>query len=154
MKEVVKGGPAENIAKALGKLGFSEGQSTSMLLGSLGVAGGAAVGGAPGAVAVPLIGQMSKTLAQKLTRNKAAGADMIVRAGKDGREITKAYLKATKPGERSAAELTELLLRPGVGLEKVKAMLPSATKEQKKLIGDALYFAAFINSQKENEEEQ
>lgn len=154
MKEVVRGGTAENITKAIGKLGFSEGQSTSMLLGSLGVAGGAAIGGAPGAVAVPLIGQMSKTLAQKLTRNKAAGADLIIRAGKDGKEITKAYLKATKPGERSAAELTELLLRPGIGLEKVKAMLPAATKEQKKIIGDALYFAAFINSQKEDEAEE
>lgn len=83
MQEVVRGTTGSNIAKAIGRFGFSEGHATNILGGSIGVAGGAALAGAPGAVAVPLIGQVSRKLAQKLTRGKADFADIVVRAGSD-----------------------------------------------------------------------
>lgn len=148
MRLVVRGGKAENIAKAIGKFGFSEGQATNMLMGSLGVAGGAAIGGAPGAVAVPLIGQLSRTLAQKLTRGKAEAANIIVRAGKEGDEIAKAYLKITTPKTRNASELTELLLRPDVSLKKLKSQINKIPKAERKLVADAVFFADFLQSQK------
>ena len=134
MRKVVQGGGAENTLKFLGKFGFSEGHATSMLGSSIGVAGGAAIGGAPGAVAVPLIGQVSKSLAQRLTRNNAQFADQIIRAGKNGKQIALAYVKNTPKSQRSAAELTQLLMRNGVDIESAKtASIP--------LIRDAAFYA-------------
>jgi len=137
MKKVVRGGPMENTAKMLGRFGFSEGQASNMLMGSLGVAGGAAVGGPGGAVAVPLIGQLSRGLAQKLTRNNAQGAELIVRAGNNANNVVKAYMKAVPAKERSAQELTQLLLRPDVALSKIN--IKSLPKS--KLITDAVFLA-------------
>jgi hypothetical protein len=151
MQTVVRGGTAENLAKAIGKFGFNEGQASTMLMGSLGVAGGAAIAGAPGAVAVPLIGQVSKTLAQKLTRRNARGADLIVRAGNDGLDVVKSYLKAVPAKERSSQELTELLLRPNISLEVLKKQIPKLPKESKKLATDALFFTSFMKAQTEDD---
>lgn len=139
MQRVVRGGGAENTAKALGKFGFTEGQASTMLLGSAGVAGGAALGGAPGAVIVPLIGQVSKNLAQKMTRNNAEFANALVRSGDNSSDIIKAYYKHVPKAERNTADLTELLLG--------KTKLPSGrkvkglTSEQNQAIKDI----AFIN---------
>lgn len=145
MRTVVRGGTAENIAKAIGKFGFTEGQASSMLLSSLGVAGGAAIGGPTGAVAVPVIGQVSKKLAQKLTRNNAEFADAVVRAGPKGTEVVRAYLKHVPKESRDVGELTQLLLRPEVSLKGLEAM---ATGEQK-LIMDAIYYADLLRAQNE-----
>lgn len=149
MKQVVRGGPAENIAKALGKFGFTEGQATNMMLGSLGVAGGAAIGGAPLAVAVPLVGQISRNLAQKLTRGNAEFANQIVKAGKNGQEVVKAYLRNTPAKERNSAELTELLLRPEVSLAGLETQAKKLGPNSKKLVNDAAFFINFIRSQEQ-----
>lgn len=122
LAKVVQGGGAENALKFMGKFGFTEGQATSMLGSSVGVAGGAAIGGPAGAVAVPMIGQMSKNLAQRLTRNNAVFADQIVRAGRNGKQIALAYIRNTPKAQRSAAELTELLMRPGIDLGEVRSV--------------------------------
>ncbi len=147
MRRVVEGDSLQNIAKALGKFGFNEGQATNMLMGSLGVAGGAYIGGPGGAVAVPVIGQVSRRLAQKLTRNAAQLSDDIVRAGPNGKEIVRAYMKATRPQERSSQELAELLLRPGVTTEGVKGTAKSGPA--KKLVSDAVFLTNAIKSQEE-----
>ncbi len=146
MRQVVRGGNVENIAKALGKFGFTEGQATSMLLGSLGAAGGYAIGGGVGGVAVPLVGQLSKSLAQKLTRGNAEGVDLIVRAGSNAKEVIKAYLRAVPKNQRNTEELTELLLRPNVALDKIGA-LPKLSQDQSKVVADAVYFANFIKNE-------
>lgn len=122
LQKVVRGGGAENVLKFMGKFGFTEGQATSMLGSSIGVGAGATIGGAPGAVAVPLIGQISKGLAQRLTRNNAEFADQIVRAGRNGKAIALSYLRNTPKDKRSVAELTELLIRPGVDTGSIKAI--------------------------------
>lgn len=119
MKAVVRGGKAENILKALGKFGFTEGQATNMLLGSLGVAGGAAIGGGAGAVAVPLAGQTARIAAQKLTSSNAKLAQSIVRAGKDGRRIAMEYVRNVPKSERSVEELTGILLESGADISKM-----------------------------------
>lgn len=151
MRQVVKGGTLENIAKMIGRFGFSEGQASNMLMGSLGVAGGAAIGGPAGAVAVPLIGQMSRSLAQKLTRKGAEGADLIVKAGNNGINVVKAYMKAVPPKERTAQELTELLLRPDISLQGLKNAARNAPQKQKRLINDAAFL---VNAIKSTQQEQ
>jgi len=151
MREVVQGTGLQNVAKMLGRFGFSEGQASNMLMGSLGVAGGAAAFGTGGAVAVPLIGQVSRNLAQKLTRNSAELTNTVVRAGKNAENVAKAYIKAVPAKERSAQELSELLLRPDVGLNKLEAKLATIPKKHKKLISDAVFFAKAIKDQEDNE---
>lgn len=127
LEKVVRGGGAENTLKFLGKFGFNEGQATSMLGSAVGMSGGAALGSAvagtvgagAGAIAVPMIGQMSRQLAQRLTRNNAAFADQVIRAGRNGKDIALAYIRNTPKAQRSAQELSELLMRPGVDVSVV-----------------------------------
>ncbi len=143
MEQVVRGGGMENTAKALGKFGFSEGQATSMLLSSLGATAGYAAGGAAGGVAVPLIGQVSKNLAQKLTRNNAELVSRIVRQGKDADSIAKAYFTKVAPENRSAPELAELLISM-----KARDLLTARTADEraKQVIADANYLIRAYNS--------
>lgn len=141
MKKVVHGGGVENTLKLLGKFGFSEGQAVRMLVPSLGAAGGAAVGGGVGAVAVPIIGQVSRNLAQKMTRNNSEMVSQIVRAGRNGDAITRAYLAAVPKGQRSAYELSELLISS-------KASMPTAkTKNEdiNKLISESAILINALN---------
>lgn len=149
MEQVVRGGSLENTAKAIGKFGFSEGQATSMLMGSLGVAGGAAVGGGAGAVAVPLVGQVSKNLAQKLTRNNAELVSQIVRQGKDADSIAKAYFAKVKPENRSATELAELLISMKA---RDQLSIRAADERTKQAIADANYLIRAYNATQASEE--
>lgn len=124
MSEVVQGTKGANLAKTVGRLGWGEGQATNVLGASAGTAlggvGGSAVGGAAGAgagaVIIPIVGQISRQLAQKLTRNNAAYADQVIRAGNNAEKITKAYMRNTPKSERNPAELSELLMRNEIDL--------------------------------------
>ncbi len=111
MEHVIQGGTMENLAKYIGKFGFGEGQASNMMLATIGAGAGGTVAGIPGAVAVPLIGQASRSLAQKMTRNNAAMVSQLVRSGKDSTAITRAYLANTPIAQRSATDLAELLLK-------------------------------------------
>jgi len=117
MKQVVQGTRSANVAKLIGRFGFSEGQAMNQLGAVVGAGAGGAMFGGPGAMAVPLIGQVSKKLAQRLTRGNAEFADAVVRAGKDADKIAAAYLSRTPKAARSSAELSELFLKPDVALE-------------------------------------
>lgn len=152
MRGLVKGSTVQNMAKMLGRFGLSEGQASNMLMGYGGIIGGAAAGGPVGAVAVPAIGQVSKKLAQKLTREGAKGADIIVRAGNNGIDVVKAYMKAVPAKQRTPQELTELLLRPDISLEGLKVAARSAPKNQKSLINDAAFLVNAIKSAQEEEQ--
>jgi hypothetical protein len=117
MQQVVRGTTTGNIAKVIGRLGFTEGHATNILGGLAGSAAGAAVGGPIGAVAVPVIGQVSRKLAQKLTRKNAEFADTVIRAGSNAEGIARAYIDATPKKLRTSAELSELLSRPDIALD-------------------------------------
>jgi len=154
MKQVVRGTPIANAAKFFGRFGISEQQATSMLGASIGVGGGAslgsAIGGAAGAgigaVVVPALGQVSKSLAQKLTRNNARAADQIVRAGKDGKKIVQAYFKNVPKKQRSSAELTQLLMRPDISLEAIeKSFAKKGTPLADKVVQDAVHLVKTID---------
>jgi len=154
MRQVVEGTSMQNMAKMIGRFGFSEGQASNMLMGSLGVAGGATIGGPAGAVAVPLIGQLSRTLANKLTTKGAMGADLVVKAGSNGLDVVKAYMKAVPIKQRKPQELTELLLRPDISLEGLKMAARTAPKNQKRLISDAVYLVSTIKASQQEQEQQ
>lgn len=119
IRRVVRGSSTENLARLIGRLGFSEGSATNMLGASVGAAGGAMIGGPSGAMAVPIFGTLSRQLAQRMTRGSASFADAVVRAGKDGRKIVSAYLRYTPRGARRADELAELLARPDIALQQL-----------------------------------
>jgi hypothetical protein len=114
MRGVVQGSKGQNLAKLIGRLGFSEAGATNLVGGTIGAAGGGAVFGTPGAIAVPVIGTLSRKLAQRMTRHAAEYLDDVVRAGKDGKRIVTAYMKHTPKSQRSPAELAELLIRGDV----------------------------------------
>lgn len=116
MTRVVKGGKKENLLKLIGKFGFSEGLATNALTGSVGVAGGAAAFGPIGAVAVPVIGQVAKAFAARLTAKGAEFADQVIRAGTNAKKITAAYNRNTPVALRDPAELSQLLMRPDIDL--------------------------------------
>lgn len=120
MNKVVKGDKAENLAKLVGRLGFSEGGATNIIGGLSGVAVGGAIAGGPGALIVPVIGQLSRKLAQRMTSKNAEFADEVIRSGKDGRKIVEAYLENTPKNQISSSELSELLMRPDIELKGIQ----------------------------------
>ena len=119
MKEVVQGTTGANISKLIGRFGFSEGLATNIIGGSISTTAGAKLLGAPGAVLLPTIGQVSRKLAQKLTRKGADFADAIIRSGDNANDIARTYLAKVPKAQRSASELSELLLRPDIAIDQL-----------------------------------
>ena len=150
LRKIAQGTTMGNIAKFLGKFGISENQATSMLGASMGAGGGAAIGSAfggvagagVGAITLPLIGQIAKKTASRITQGNARFADELVRAGGNGREVIKAYIKNTPKAERNVGDLTALLLDPSVTPESL-AKLPFGDK----LVKDAIYMAQNTRNQ-------
>lgn len=67
LKEIDKGASGTKLLRLLGKLSYGKSGSSNFLGGSIGVAGGAFVGGAPGAVAAPALGAASQKMAEAAT---------------------------------------------------------------------------------------
>jgi len=133
LKQVENGTRMANLARLGGKFGLDLKQNTNALGAALGAGAGGVYGGGVGAVVVPVIGSVSRRLAEKLTVSNVRLAQDLVKAGKNGNEIVKAYMKNTPKESRSVAELTELLIRPGVNSGKIKS--------SSEIVQDASYFA-------------
>jgi len=103
----------------VGRLGFSEGGATNVVSSAIGSGLGFAVAGPGGAVIVPIIGQVSRKLAQRMTAKNAEFLDSMIRAGNNSRRIVNSYLKNTPKSQRSAKELSELLVDPDIDLSKI-----------------------------------
>jgi hypothetical protein len=119
MKSVVQGTTPANLAKLVGRFGFSEGLATNIIGGSIASTAGFKLAGAPGAFIVPGVGQVTRKLAQKLTARGAEFADVIIRAGNNADDIARAYLSRVPKGKRVASELSELLLRPDIAIDQL-----------------------------------
>lgn len=128
MRDVVRGDFKTNIAKLVGRFGFSEGRATNMLTSLGGVAAGSTFGGPLGAIAIPVVGKVAKTIATKLTTNKANFVNAMTRAGTDANKITKAYLTAVPKAKRSAQDLADLLVDPNINLDDL-TMIANKTME-------------------------
>ena len=142
IQKVVQGGGIENTMRALGKFGiFGEGGQTTILPSLIGGPIAATFSGNPVVgVAVPVIGQVSKELAVKMTANNAAMAQSVIRAGDNGLEIAKAYARNIPKSQQSVADLTELLMRQNVDLNTIKEM----AGEFGTMVNDAKFAAEFM----------
>ena len=121
MNDVVQGSNEQNVLKLVGRLGFSEGQATNILGG---LAGTAILG-----PATPVIGQASRWLAQRSTKQASALSDAIVKAGNNGKKITEAYLRTTPKAKRSALELSNIFLDNGADIDELLNSANKAAKE-------------------------
>lgn len=119
MREIVRGTKGANFLKFLGKFGFSEGQTINIVGGSLGLAAGALAGGGTGAAVATGIGSGARFLSRVVGEQKVKAFNQLLAAGKDGRKITKAYLENTPSTQRSAAELSEILMGERVDLSNI-----------------------------------
>lgn len=147
IRKVAQGTNVGNIARFLGKFGILDGVTSRSLttLGGAGLAGAAT--GSPGvAAAVPLIGQVSGALSQRLTQNNAAMAQSIIKAGRNGSKIAEIYIRSTPKSQRTAQELAELFLKGDVPLNNINA------KTAKPLISEAAIIAAVAKANDEKEE--
>lgn len=143
IKDVVRGNPAQNFAKLIGRFGFSEGGATNVLTALSGVGLGGVAGGGIGAFAVPAVGTASRQVAQKLTRGRAAFVDSVVRAGSDGKKVAEAYLNTVPKASRSVDDLSRLLSDPAIDtkgmIKSSNSLIRQATEiaEGRKIIGAA-----------------
>jgi len=125
IKEVADGGKGVNMFKNLAKLKINRAGGSSLI--PLAGPGGALVSGiATGDISTglagllfPLVGEVSEVLAIKLTKGSAKFADDVLRAGKDGRAIARAYFENVPKKQRSTAELAELLKDPDLDVSKL-----------------------------------
>jgi hypothetical protein len=122
LKRVAEGTSAGNVARFLGKFGVLDGVTSRSLTTGMGMITAGAVGGTGAAVAVPILGQMSGSLSQRLTENNSKMALAVIKAGKNGAKITNIYMRSTPKSERSAYELAELLLAGKVPVETFKTL--------------------------------
>lgn len=77
LQRVARGGPVENVLRYFGKLA-----PTGVVSGAISSGAGAAVGGVPGAIAVPLLGGAARQGATALTsRNARLAAELMRRGG-------------------------------------------------------------------------
>lgn len=148
IQKVVQGTKAGNVARFLGKFGVLDGVTSRSLttLGGVGLAG-AATGSGIAAATVPLFGQLSGALAQRMTLNNAKMAAAVIRAGKNANSITNAYTRNTPAAQRSATELAELFIKNKVPLNTVNL------RRAKPLMSDAAVIASIakLNDQEEAE---
>lgn len=122
LREVVEGSRSQNMFKLLGRLGFSEGQATNIIGGTLGLVGGNRIAGPKGAIAVATAGTLFRKLAGVSTKKGADFADSLIRAGKDAKKITRAYIKSFPKGQRNIDDLAKLFLERDVDLETIQGM--------------------------------
>lgn len=122
MNEVAKRPLGRNAARALGKLGFSEGNVLGLVVGG----GALAAGGGLPSLAIPAIGEAAKRVASKMAKSSAKRAQDAVASGKDANKIIKKYFKAVPKAERSIDDLSDLLL--SIDLEDAKGLIPDKTK--------------------------
>ncbi len=121
MKEVAVRPLGRNAARALGKLGISEGNVMGLVIG-----GGAWAGGiGPAGIAVPVVGEIAKRAAIKSAQSSVQRAKAAVASGKDANKIAATYLRTVPKAERSVDDLADLLL--SVDLDDAKNIMGDKT---------------------------
>ena len=145
INKVSAGTNAGNIARFLGKFGILDGVTSRSLttLGGVGVVG-SATGSPLAAAVVPLVGQLSGALAQRMTQNNATMAQAIVKAGRNSSNIVSAYLSNTPKNMRKPSELAELFLKNKAPIGNIKTKNP--------LVSDAAIIAAVASNNDKKEE--
>lgn len=129
INDLVRGDAKQNIAKLFGKFGTLGGRDANMLGAFISGGVGSSLGGLPGFVTALSVGSAARKVAQNLTKGKADFIDAITRAGKDGKDIAKAYLKVIPKNKRSLEELSTLLSDPKADVSKLLTSSNKLIKE-------------------------
>lgn len=155
MEDVIQGSAGANFFKKLGKLGFGRGQQTNMMSGTLTIGVASDLFGGIAATVLSGAGQVSKGLAERLTKNNAAMATQLIRAGTSAEDIARIYLKFTPKAQQSAEELSALLMRPSIELNKKfeNELLQEAAEISRKRISTQPIAAGLVSSQATAQEE-
>lgn len=141
MKDIANsGGSLQKIYARLGNLGIGEGAQRTGLLGLLGAFGAASVAGPAGVFAPVALGTMAGKKAAKMAENNVNFARDLVRSGKNGVDVTKAYLKHVPKKMQKKEDLASLLIDPTVDISKVKDFA-SKIKANKELVAEANFIA-------------
>ncbi|MFT4046962.1 MAG: hypothetical protein QM661_09730 [Solimonas sp.] len=138
MQRIVRGDSTSNTLRLLGRLGFSEKGATNIVGASFGAAGGAAVGGPAGAVAVPLLGQAARKGAAWATQRNVESLQRLVAAGANPSYIVNRY--ATLAGKAATPnDLAKYLVTAPKGdLLELAGKLNNLKGPNRKLAHDAL----------------
>ncbi len=138
IRKVTDGDFKQNFASLVGGMGLKLENSPSIFGSLLGGGGIGAVastipglGGAvaPVAVGAVTIGTISKEIAKKITKNRAAFLRATTAAGKDAKKITQAYLKSVPKNKRNISDLSDLLLDPDVDLGALENIANETVKD-------------------------
>ena len=128
MRGVIQGDKLTAAAKFIGTMGFGSGGGANNLIPLIAASGAAALN--PVALAGPAVaGSIARRIAHSRSLNKTKLVDKVILAGKDGREVAKAYLTIVPKARRSAADLADLLSDPDIDLNTLKGMANETLKE-------------------------
>lgn len=144
MRDVIQGDKVTDTAKFIGTMGFGSGGGANNLIPLIAASGAAAVN--PVALAAPAVaGSVARKIAHARSLGKTKFVDSIVRAGKDGKKIAKAYLTIVPKANRSVKDLADLLRDPDIDLNALEGMANETLKEavtisrgRRALVGAAL----------------
>ena len=159
LRKVARGGRLENVSKAIGKFGVSEGGSSPrMLIPGMGAGIGAWLGGtiagAPGAVTGAVttmaVGNAFRNLASRLTQQNARLASAVARSGPNGRQIVSAYMKSVPKAKQSSAELASLLYSGRVPLPAIEIL----KKSENAFVANAAFMTAIAAEEAQNQQEE
>jgi hypothetical protein len=159
IRSIEQGNTAQNVAKFFGRFALNEGRANNVLSAFAGIGAGSLAFGTVGAVGVPLVGQISRSIASKLTKGRAEFLSAVIKAGKDGKAITSAYISSVPKSARSTAELSDLLSDPSIDLGSLITSANANIREAaeiaagRQLIGGAIGASAPIALNQETQEQ-
>ena len=144
MRDVIQGDKITDTAKFIGTMGFGAGGGANNLIPLIAASGAAALN--PVALAGPAVaGSIARKIAHSRSLGKTNLVDKIVRSGKDGNKIAKAYLTTVPKAKRNAQDLADLLSDPDIDLDALEGMANETLKDavnisrgQRALAGAAL----------------
>lgn len=120
MKKVAKGGKIQGLLDFAGKGGLQ----TNPFFKSAGFGAASLILGVDTAAILPIIGTVSKFMADRLRKGNAEFADAVIRSGKNPEGVINAYLKHTPLKDRVDSDMAQLLIKPNIDLSKVKNPSP------------------------------
>jgi hypothetical protein len=138
IRKVTDGDFKQNFASLVGGMGLKLENSPSLISSVVGGGGAGVLASsvpglsgvvAPVAIGAITVGTISKEIAKKITKDRAAFLDTITRAGKNPKEITRAYLRAVPKNKRSVADLSDLLIDPDIDLSALELIADETVKD-------------------------
>jgi len=138
IRKVTDGDFKQNFASLIGGMGLKLENSPSLFSSIIGGGGLGAIastvpglGGAiaPIAVGAITVGTISKSIAKRITKNRARFLQTMASAGTDAERITKAYLRAVPKNKRRVSDLSDLLIDTDIDLRALDNIANETVKD-------------------------